>query len=131
MKVWEKTIAPVCIVLLTSGCDFLSPGRREFLIAVDSATVPTTVSASAPLEVRVFGPVGPDVCYRFKKFHVSRGAAGADISVVGEHDGGTCGQMPVYLDGQLLVLEPPLTDPFSLQFIQPDGSRLTKTIRVQ
>jgi hypothetical protein len=119
----------MAIVGLASACDVLSPSRREFLIHVDSVAAPASVSPSASLQLLVFGPVGPDMCYRFKQFRVSRSAAGAEVSVAGEHvGGGDCALMPVYLQGQQLLIEPPFSDPFSVHFHQPDGSRLTSTI---
>jgi hypothetical protein len=119
------------IAAFIGACDPVSPNADEFLIRVDSVKAPSSISRTDTLQVLVFGPVGSDMCSRFKSFRVNRSSAGAEVSVVGERVSGTCGQMPVYLDGRALRFDPPLADPFMIRFNQPDGSPLTSIVRVQ
>src|SRR5262252_2032179 len=77
-----RLIVVLVIAGVASACDFLGPSRREFLIHVDSAVAPTTASPNASLQLLVFGPVGPNLCYSFKEFRITRGSGSADVSVV-------------------------------------------------
>jgi hypothetical protein len=117
--------------LLFAGCGLLGPGHREFVIQVDSIAGPTSVPANAAFQQFFYGGVGPDGCHRFKEFKVSRSSTTADITVIGEESrgGGDCTTLVVYMRGEPLTFDPPISDPFTLRVHQRDGSVLTKIIR--
>lgn len=117
-----------------AGCDFLGPEVDEFVIQVDSVQAPGAVSGGAPFEVRFYGFVGPDGCYSFKDFRVSRTQNAADVTVIGQHhqrSGIACADALVFLDGRPLTIEPPVSDPFTLRVRQPNGTVLTVTVRAE
>jgi hypothetical protein len=90
------------------------------------------VPANVAFEQFFFGPVGPHGCYSFSAFDLSRTSTGADVVVRGlERRGVVCTQEPVNLDGRALSLGPVAFDPFILRVFQPDGTVLTRTIRIQ
>lgn len=89
------------------------------------------VSGGAAFQLFFYGPVGPNACYRFKAFRMTRSSAAADITVVGESVTGLCPQVPVYLSGEPLTIAPPVSDPFTLRVHQPNGAVLTRIIRAE
>jgi hypothetical protein len=124
-------ILAVVVAIAATGCDVFAPGQREFVIRIDSVRAPGAVSGGAAFQILFYGPVGPDGCYRFKEFQLSRTSGNADITAVGEKVDGTCTQMPVYMSGQALTIDPPVTDPFTFRVHQPDGAIMTRTIRAE
>ena len=114
--------------IAVAGCNPSGTEPREFVIQIDSIRTPSAVSGGTAFQAFLFGPVGPDGCYRFKEFRVTRGPGEADITVVGESTSGMCTAMPVYLKGQPLTVDPPITAPFTFRVRQPTGAVLTKTI---
>ena len=118
--------------VVVAGCDSLfGPDRREFVIAIDSISAPGAVSGGAPWQVLFYGPIGPNTCHSFKEFKVMRSASSADVTVIGQSVDGTCGQMPQFLDGMALTIEPPVSDPFTLRVHQPNRSVLPTLVRAE
>jgi hypothetical protein len=134
-RIVERLLSSTLVTALVAfaGCGVLSPDRREFVIRIDSIGGPSAVSRSTSFQQSFYGFVGSDGCYRFKEFRVTRGATGADITVVGEHltGGGACTQAVVFLRGEPLTIDQPISDPFTLRVHQPDGAVLTRVIRAQ
>jgi hypothetical protein len=119
--------------LALCGCDLLAPDRREFVVQIDSVTGPAAVSGGAAFQQLFYGPLGPDGCYSFKSFQVTRTTSSVDVTVLGEQQSGhvDCTQSPVYLSGRALTISPAVSDPFTLRVHQRNGAVLTKIIRVQ
>ena len=115
------------LLLATTAC---STEPAEFAIHVDSLGVPASVAEGTAFEVRFYGPIGPDLCYRFKRFDVSRSAGEADVTVIGESASRMCPHMPAYLDGEALTISPPFEGPFTIRVHQPGGAVLTRSIEV-
>jgi len=115
-----------------SGCGLLGPERHDFVVQVDSIGGPSIVSSSSSSEQLFYGSLGPDGCYQFKEFRVTRVPNGADILVIGVHTTGQdCTQAPVSLQGQPLTIEPPTNTPFIVRVHQRDGTILTKALRTE
>ena len=117
--------------LAVAGCDMLGPDTREFVIRIDSIKAPGAVSGGAAFDVKFYGFVGPNGCYSFKEFRVEKSSSSADITVLGERTTGLCAQALVFLTGQPLTIQPPVSDPFTLRVRQPDGTILSSTIRAE
>jgi hypothetical protein len=111
-----------------AGCDLLGIDRERFVIQVDSIDVQPAAESDAPLELLFYGPVGPDGCYSFKEFKVSRSATGTDVTVIGEHRIGDCTLLATTLDGELLVLDPPIGNPITIRVHQPDRTITTEVL---
>ena len=123
-------------ILLTAtaalaGCDAFAPERRTFVIHIDSIAAPEIVPGAAAFQILFYGPLGPNTCYTFKEFLVTRGAAAADITVLGESVDGVCPQMPVALDGEPLTIAAPATGLLTVRIHQPNGTVLTRVIRAE
>jgi hypothetical protein len=121
-------LAGACVL---PACAVFDSGPREFVVQVDSVQAPGAVSGGAPFDIRFYGFVGPSGCYRFKAFRVEKTPSQADVMVLGEHEEGLCTQALVFLDGEVLTIQPFVTDPFTLRVHQPDGTVLTRTIRAE
>jgi hypothetical protein len=131
-EIAQRLISSILVTaaVALAGCGFpLEP--REFTITVNSIRAPSVVSGGGAFQLLFFGPVGPNACYRFKAFKMTRTSADADITVVGESDSGTCAQVPSYLSGEPITIAPPVSDPFTVRVHQPNGAVLTRVIRVE
>lgn len=128
-----KTRASAALLLgaCLTGCGILGLGDEEYLIRVDSLSVPHTVGPQDSIPVHVFGWVGPDGCHSFSHFQVKKTPPRARIGVWGEEShGGDCTMAPVELD-QVHILRPPFTDPFLVAIRQPSGLNLEATVRIR
>jgi len=124
-------LSPLALGSCLGGCDILGLGDREFIISVDSISVPETVLAEDSIPVRVFGWVGPDGCHRFSHFEVKKTPNRARITVRGlESNSGDCTAAPVSSD-RVNVIRPPLSDPFTVVVNQPKNEDLEQLVRVQ
>lgn len=116
--------------LMTGGCDLLGIGTTSFIVPVDSIVAPQSISAGDALPVFFFGRVGPDGCSRVSRVDTELTAGSLEITFHGERDEyDACTDMPVLLEHRHLV-PPPLTDPFVIRAIQPDGPALERTVRI-
>jgi hypothetical protein len=109
-----------------------SPDSVEYLIKTDSISVPDTVTAGAPLQVKFHGYLGNNGCYRFKEFRLQRSAIGIFVEPVGVHPSGhpTCtDNIPAF--EKTLTIEPPFTDPFLIRVSQPRATVLERTVRIK
>jgi hypothetical protein len=115
----------------SSGCGLLGPDSQEFVIQIDSIGGPSAAPVNAAFQQFFYGFVGPDGCHRFKEFKLTRNATGADITVIGTQvtGGGDCTDLVVYLRGEPLTIDPPISDPFTVRVHQRDGTVLTRIIR--
>lgn len=125
------TSAVITLCGATAGCGVLNPDADEFTIRIDSVTGPTTIAPTDRLTQLLYGPVGPDGCSSFSSLRIEATTTGADVTAIGVRKRGTCIQVPVYLTGLPLTFSPPLRDPFVLRVFGPDGSTITRVIRIQ
>lgn len=85
---------------------YAHPEEYKFLIHLDSIIMPSVVKKDSIFEIKYFGIIGTDACYRFDQFFytTNREPDGTGIIIVeplGIHDLTTknCLQTIVYLDG--------------------------------
>jgi hypothetical protein len=114
--------------ILTSGCDILG-GDERFVVRVDSISAPAAVDAGTALEVRFHGWVGPNGCSSLSRVEKRAAPQLLEIRFHGVRRGGNCTQMPVPLEHAERA-EPPLSDPFTIRVLQPDGATLERVVRV-
>jgi hypothetical protein len=114
------------------GCSLVTgPSTRAFVIRVDSLTGFDAVSGGVAARQLVWAHVGPNGCYRFAGFDVTRAGARMDVTARGEHTTGAgvgCTQAIVELRGEPLRLDPPIPRPLTIVVHQPDGSTLTRQV---
>jgi hypothetical protein len=114
---------------LTSGCDILGFGDESFVVRVDSISAPAEVDAGTALEVQFHGYVGPDGCSSLSRVEKRVAPQLLEIRFHGVRRSGNCTQMPVPLEHTERA-EPPLSDPFTIRVLQPDGASLERVVRV-
>jgi hypothetical protein len=126
---------PRLLVLIAAlaGCasSTTAPSTQSFVIRVDSLTGFNAVSGGIAAQQFVWARVGPNGCYRFTGFEVTRSGAQMDVTARGESlsgPGTNCTGAIVELRGEPLRLEPPIPRPLTIVVHQPDGSRLTRQI---
>jgi hypothetical protein len=126
MRIWTLLFA----FALCTACT--EPGG-EFLIKADSVVAPAAWSGGAPLTVKVYGRIGPNLCWQFKEFRVESDGHSAKVAIIGERpeSGRTCADAIAYMNGAELNIASPLFDPFRLHIVQPDFTVLSKVIRIE
>lgn len=119
----------VCLAGVACGSAGLEP--TEFIVRVDSMSAPDAIAATDTLIVRFWGKLGPDLCSRLEGVETARGPGTFEVTFRGERSvRGQCLQMPAALMDDETIL-PPMQDPFTIRVRQPDGTVLTKTVRVR
>lgn len=119
--------------VVLAGCTTTSTEPREFVVGLDSISTPLQTRFDEGLSVRLWGPVGPNGCYRFKRADVTKDSVRATVTVVGEQTRSTgtdCSAMPVALRGDSIVLVPPFRDPFEVRVLRRDGQWITHSVRI-
>ena len=125
------TMCATALALVLAGCGIVNPDAKEFTIKIDSITGPTTIAPNATLTQLLYGAVGSDGCSSFSSIRIEATTTGADVTAIGVRKRGSCIQVPVYLTALPVTFSPPLRDPFVLRVFNPDGTTLTRVIRVQ
>ncbi|MEP7381584.1 MAG: hypothetical protein ABI910_07850 [Gemmatimonadota bacterium] len=118
---------------LLSRCVLATDTGGQFVVRVDSIGLPATASGNTAFDVRLYGAVGPNLCFRVQSVRAQEDSTHLDITVFGakRDSGGDCLQMPASLDGRPVTVAPPIRDPFTVRVHQPDGSVLSQSLRVQ
>ena len=127
-----RTAIALVIAALATACT--EPDNREFIIRADSVVTPGAWSGGAPMKTYVYARVGPNSCWSFKEFRVESDTHLARVKIIGTHVDGPgvgCRAMPTSMNGTELVIQPYMLDPFELRILQPDGTTLSKTIRME
>jgi hypothetical protein len=124
------------LIILTIAFAIVSCGEQEsprqpeeFLISVDSISLPDSLNIGQVLKLGFYGTIGDNQCYRFKRFIVGKSMSGYSIKVIGEQSfpkGGDCAEGAVLLEGR--VLELPVTDS-GTQLIEVENPGLNQIIR--
>ena len=119
------------LACLTTACT--EPDGKEFVIRADSVITPGAWSGGAPMKAYVYARIGPSLCWHFKEFRIESDTHLARVTIIGlnESRGRTCADAPASMNGTELVIPPPMFDPFELRIMQPDGTTLSKTIRME
>ena len=117
------------LALLAAAC--LSPSESSRPVALDITTleVAETHTATAPLPVTV--TVSSGGCRRFESLEVVRAATRLTIAAFGrETDGDQC-TTDVRMDRQVHVAQPPFFDSLVVAARQPNGTEITRIVRMQ
>jgi hypothetical protein len=132
MMVLKRTRPLPLLVLagtLATGCDILGSGDERFVVRVDSISAPAAVDAGTALEVQFHGWVGPNGCSSLSRVEKRAAPQLLEIRFHGVRRSGDCTQMPVPLEHTERAA-PPLSDPFTIRVLQPDGASLERVVRV-
>lgn len=101
---------------------------------VDSLDVPTRISPSDTLTIRMTGTVGPNGCYSFNRFSVERAPGRLSVTPVvtrATADDVACTMAIVPLD-ETYTAAPPFEDgELTVVVPQPDRPDVTKTLEVK
>lgn len=118
---------------LAAGCSIVTPSELvPFIIRVDSVTTVGTVSRSAPLQLRFWGPIG-NSCDGFREIVATRNGATLEVTVMGQHlTNATCADVLVSLGPDAVyVVNPPIQDPFTVRVRRPDGTALVLDLTIE
>jgi hypothetical protein len=123
----------LCLLIATSCSKDLQREYDFFLIPVDEVYIEFNPAPGKPLEIRLFGQIGHNGCYRFSKFIIER--EGRDILVeawgVVDKTSGKCRDMIVNLEGEKLNCLIEEAGTYNLKIKQPDGSWMERKIVVE
>jgi hypothetical protein len=92
-EIWIQNITKLILILLfliIPGCPLIgdltgSYGDEYFRIKVDSVYVPSWVSSSSDIPVKLWGSIGADSCYVFSHFQSGINKNEMDLTVWGYH----------------------------------------------
>ena len=98
--------------------------ERTFHARVDSVQVPATVTLGDTVSVRVFGFLGPNLCYGFSKFEAS--ASGTDLRLAVEgvqrvDPGRVCAEMASVIRGRQYRFRPTRAGVCRILLERPQG----------
>lgn len=132
-----KSILPGLLVLsvftgLFSSCKLKSERSENYLIGVDSISVPAVITSKVQFEIKLYGIVGPNACYAFEKFYNYPSSEDEIILEVWGRfytDGTPCTGQVVYLrDALEITIDEPGV--YILKTLKPNGRYLEKQITV-
>ena len=128
---WNRLIALVAIGFIGLACDDSTGPNREVTLRVVDLTAPTTVPAGSGFTVVLL--IETSGCETFDRLDASRTAARVDLTAIGRDNSGPGIVCPAVIQqiGREYLVQPPFTDPFTVAARQPDGSQITRTVRVQ
>lgn len=125
------TILTLSLLLLVS-CSLENKTHQPFLIYTDSIQAPDTVNAGVVFEVKLFGIIGPNGCYKLEKIYSYQNYEN-EVMIepwgVYIYDGSPCTTAITYLNNKT---ELTITTPgnYTIKVIRPDYSFLEKVITV-
>lgn len=104
---------------------------RDYRIRVDSIAAPARASAGDTLRFVLHGTVGPDGCHKLERIDEYRSLNSVELVVWGQEKTGNVGCTLAVIElHHAYAVAPPLGDPFSIIVLQPDGSRLVRSLPV-
>lgn len=122
----------VCAAGVAASCNIVSvgDGEEEYIIKVDSLTVPASVKATDAMAVKVFGAL-PDGCHHYSRTESLVTASRVEVTVFGTVQTGSVACTQIYgIIAQTINAPPPHTNPVTVVIHQPDGSQTTRTVAV-
>jgi hypothetical protein len=122
----------LCLVLGATACDLnpFGPSRKNLALYVSEISAPVSVSSGGHLTATIIVMTGG--CKKFEHFTETRTSAGLTLEARGTDnaDAGTLCTTDIKYEPHTVDVAGPFVDPFSLRVLQPDGSFLVRTVRV-
>lgn len=132
----KKSLAGMVVLtaslLLFYSCSLENKTQQPFLIYADSIQAPDTVDAGVVFEVKLFGIIGPNGCYKLEKIYSYQNYEN-EVMIepwgVYIYDGTPCSSGIIYLNGKTEIT---ITEPgdYTLKVIRPDYTFLDKSVTV-
>ncbi len=124
-------ILGIIIILSLGNCN--KEEVTKFLIDVDSIAMADTVSLPDPLEVELFGTIGPNGCYEFSNLEFEQEDTVIIMEVWGKKTEGkdvVCTDAVVLLDGSVVNITFQDAGNYIIKVKKPDNKELTDTVTV-
>ena len=136
----KKIFLAVVLIFAVASCE--NPYDVDyFQIKADSIRLAASIRAGETASAKIFGYIGSNLCYGFHRFEVrNRSTHSQEIIIWGStpSEPQTCAQTMSYLsddgfgnDGRTFSFVPRHKGNFTLTILQPDGSKLSKTVLVE
>jgi hypothetical protein len=119
-------------LLLFYSCSLENKTQQPFLIYTDSIQAPDTVETGVVFEVKLFGIIGPNGCYKLEKIYSYQNYEN-EVMIepwgVYIYDGAPCPAGITYLNSKTEVT---ITEPgnYTLKVLRPDYTFLDRAITV-
>jgi len=130
MKYFHCSVALVILAFFVACTNPLS-SHRSVTLPITDLVVPVSASASVPFTVRLTVVSGG--CKRFERLVATRRPGEVAFEARGRDSSGPnvgCTD-DIRKDPQTYEATPPFSNPFTVRAVQPDGSSVTRTVRVQ
>lgn len=133
----KKSLAGVVVLsallFLFFSCNLETKTQQSFLIYADSIQAPDTVDAGVVFEVKLFGIIGPNGCYKLEKIYSYQNYEN-EVMIepwgVYIYDGAACPTGITYLNSKTEIT---ITEPgdYTLKVLRPDYTFLDEAITVK
>lgn len=116
-------LALASLIYLSTGCKKdEEPQTVEYLMLVDSLVHADTINVGEKLEIRFYGPIGPNACYSFSRFVPGFGLNAMNFTLYGSQIiSDTCGGNPRYNSGEGVAIDDMTVGEWSILVNQPEG----------
>ncbi len=127
-------VSALGFVLFLGSCDTTSydiPKYTEFVMQIDSIQMPSTIKLGQRLDIKFYGTIGPDGCYRFSRFAAKADNKTISVTVYGRHEEkDLCNEAVSYLNGGLLQINMLDTGRYVVHVSQPKPPDIFDTVYV-
>ncbi len=121
--------------LFMESCDTTSydiPKYTEFVMQIDSIQMPSAIKLGQRLDIKFYGTIGPDGCYRFSRFAAKADNKTITVTVYGRHEEkNVCNEAVSYLNGGLLQVDMLDTGRYVVHVSQPNPPDIFDTVYVK
>lgn len=119
------------VLALTAGCESVFDPGKTITLPITALDAPGAVAAGEGVVVRVTVESGG--CRTFQRLEAQRAPGRVTLTARGRDSSGPSVNCPadIRTDIRDYGIDPPLADPFTVAAHQPDGSEMTRVIRVQ
>lgn len=111
------------VILVSSSCNKDNDTDvREFVMSVDSVSHADTIVLGELFEIKFFGVIGPNDCYKFSKFEPSFGLDNMEFKLYAkENKRDDCGGAGQYMNGGGVTITDVTAGAWTITVLQPEG----------
>ena len=122
-------VAAGCVLLLSSSCIDVFDLQSEVQLPISELAVPESVSAQGPLSATLTVVTGG--CREFDRIRSSRTGGVVILEAWGTDSGGEACTDDIRYEPHQYSINGPFANPLVVSAVQPDGTSITKTVRVE
>ena len=125
----NRRISSALLLILATACN--SSATRTMTLQIGDVTAPSELVPGAALHLTV--TVNSGGCTTYDHLDVQHSESQVTVHAIGtdnSRDGVVCNSMLV-MNPVAVDIDPPFTDPVAVIALEPDGTTLTKSVRIR